>query len=118
MKKYIFVLSNAAHTGTYLQETLDVILTTAAFDQSVAILLVDDAVFDLKQYQHSTELTFKDTSAIFQSLALYDVTNIYVELESMQAYGIQHSDLIMNAKIIDRSDVNSLVKQYDVVYSS
>ena len=118
MKKYLFILTKAAHTGNYLQETLDVILTTAAFDQVVGILLMDDAVFNLKKNQHSSDATFKDTSAIFHSLALYDVNDIYVETESVQLYGLEQTDFSLKTKLINRVDIKALIQQFDVIYSS
>ena len=52
MKSYLFVLQKPAHSGAYAQEMLDIILTTAAFDQAVSILLLDDGVFQLKKGEH------------------------------------------------------------------
>jgi len=52
VKSYLFILRKPAHSGAHVQEMLDIILTTAAFDQKVSILLIDDAVFQLKKGQH------------------------------------------------------------------
>ncbi len=117
MKKYLFILSRAAHSGVYLQETLDVILTTAAFDQSVSILLVDAGVFNLKKNQQTTDLNLKDTCSIFSALQLYDVNTIYVENESMQEFGIDEKDLIINTKNIKRTDIGLLMQKFDIIYS-
>lgn len=117
MKKYLFILSRAAHSGVYLQETLDVILTTAAFDQSVSILLVDAGVFNLKKNQQTTDLNLKDTCSIFAALELYDVNTIYVEDESMKEFGIDEKDLAINTKNIKRTDIGLLMRQFDIIYS-
>lgn len=118
MKKYLFVLSQPAHSGTFLQETLDVILTTAAFDQRVAILLLDDAVFQLKENQQVSITNSKDTCAIFNALALYDVNDIYTEEESLIERGLNTKSLTLPVEIIKRLDVISLYESFDIVYSA
>ena len=53
MKTFLFVLRKPSYSGLYVQEMLDIILTTAAFEQNVTILLLDDAVFHLKNHQNA-----------------------------------------------------------------
>ena len=95
MKKYLFVLRDAPHNGSHVQEMLDVILITAAFDQSVSLLLLDDAVFQLKNNQQAEKYTYKDTAAIFKALEIYDVHDIYTEIESLQERGLKPVDLLL-----------------------
>ncbi len=117
MKKYLFVLGKAAHSGCYLQETLDVILKVAAFDQNVAILLLDDGVFTIKNDQQALRYGMKQTIDIFSVLEIYDVTEIYVEVESIQKYGVEKLDKSFNYQLINRQDINKLLDKYDVIYS-
>ncbi len=81
MKKFIFVLRQPPHNGVQVQEMLDIILTTAAFDQPVSILLLDDGVFQLKNGQNPKCAGLKDTAAIFHALEIYDVNDVYAEVE-------------------------------------
>lgn len=118
MKKYLFVLRHAAHSGTYVQETLDVILTTAAFDQRVSILLLDDGVFQLKENQQVTNYKVKDTCAIFNALALYDVNEIYIEEESLIERGFNLKNLTLPVALVKRLEVVNLYESYDIVYSA
>ncbi|MCX7084161.1 MAG: sulfurtransferase complex subunit TusC [Methylococcales bacterium] len=118
MKKYLFVLRKSAHSGTSLQETLDVILTTAAFDQQVAILLLDDAVFQLKEDQKVSYSKSKDTCAIFNALALYDVKELYIEEESMLERGINITNLTLSVEIVKRAEVENLYQSFDIIYSA
>ena len=118
MKKYLFVLRRAAHSGTYVQETLDVILTTAAFDQRVSILLLDDGVFQLKENQQLINSKSKDTCAIFNALALYDVNDIYIEEESLSERGINTKNLTLAVEIVKRTEVENLYQNFDIIYSA
>jgi tRNA 2-thiouridine synthesizing protein C len=117
MKNYLFVLRKPAHNGIYVQEMLDIILTTAAFDQSVSVLWLDDAVFQLKNQQHPDILGMKDTAAMFQSLALYDVTDLYIESESLQEHGLSVNDLCLPVQSLPRKEIGAFMQGFDVVFA-
>jgi tRNA 2-thiouridine synthesizing protein C len=117
MKKYLFVLRKPAHSGAQVQEMLDIILTTAAFDQQVGILLLDDAVFQLKNGQQSDIAGMKDVAAIFKALEIYDVHDVYAEVESLRERGLKPKDLCLPVREFYRKDIASLMKRYDVVFS-
>ena len=70
MKNFLFVMRRMPFSGIYVQETLDMLLTAAAFDQSVSVLFADDGVLQLKKHQHPQTLAFKDTAAIFTALEI------------------------------------------------
>jgi tRNA 2-thiouridine synthesizing protein C len=118
MKSYLFVLRSAPHSGCVLQEMLDIVLTTAAFEQPVALLLLDNAVFALKNQQQPEKHGAKDTAAIFKALEIYDVNTIYVEGESLQERGLQQLDLILPVQTVNRSQVAELMKQYQLIFSA
>ena len=116
MKSYLFVLRKPAHSGSYVQELLDIIMTTAAFDQHVTML--DDAVFHLKIGQSPQKVAMKDTAAIYKALELYDVTEIYTEEDSLIERGLMLSDLCLPIKSINRTKISSFMKRFDVVFST
>lgn len=115
MKRYLFIMRRAPYCGSHLQETLDAILTAAAFDQHVALLFADDGVWQLKKQQQPDELALKDTSAIFKALAIYDVNDLHVEQESLQSRGLQVDDLILPVTCLQRREISRLMRAYDVI---
>jgi tRNA 2-thiouridine synthesizing protein C len=117
MKKYLFILRKSAHSGAYLQEMLDIILITAAFDQSVTLLWLDDAVFQLKNQQQAEYSNLKDTAAMLQCLALYDVTALYIEIESLQERGLAVDLLALPVQTLLRSALSEFMQGFDVVLS-
>lgn len=117
MKKYLFVMSQSPHSGSEVQETLDIILTTAAFDQQVGLLFLDDGVFQLKDQQNPERLGLKDTASIFKALEIYEVHSLYIEVESLQYRGLKPGDLFLPVQEFYRKDINALMQQYDVVLS-
>ena len=117
MKSYLFILRSAPHNGCVIQEMLDIILTTAAFEQQATLLLLDDAVFSLKNNQQPEKYAEKDTAAIFKALEIYDVNDIYIEAESLQERGLEVADLTLPVQEIQRKNIADLMKQFDIVFS-
>jgi len=115
MKHFLFVLRKPVHSGVYVQEILDIVLTTAAFDQSVSILLLDDGVFHLKNNQNPDCVGMKDTASIFKALEIYDVNDIYVEMESLQERGLMCGDLCLPVNSVYRKNIAELMKRFDVL---
>lgn len=115
MKKYLFVMRHLPHCSSRVQETLDQILTTAAFDQKVSLLFVDDGVLQLKSGQNPNRINLRNTCAVFQALQIYDINDLYVESESLSARSLLQSDLILPVQCIQRSALNALVQQHDVI---
>ena len=117
MKNYLFVSRRPPHQGLTVSENLDMILTCGAFDQSVALLLLDDAVLQIKKNQQPAFKQLKDTAAIFQALDLYNISRIYVEMESLQVRGLTVEDLILDVITLDRPAVANLFQQFSVIIS-
>ncbi|WP_446811626.1 sulfurtransferase complex subunit TusC [Methylomonas sp. 2BW1-5-20] len=115
MKRYLFIMRRPPHCGSHLQETLDVILTAAAFDQQVALLFADEAVLQLKTHQGADGMALKDTLAIFKALQIYDVNDLYVEQESLHAAGLDTDNLILPVSILPRREIKHLMRGYDVI---
>ena len=118
MKSFLFVMRKAPHGSCYVQELLDVILTIAAFDQKISLLFLDDGVFQLKKGQNPKALEMKDTAAIFKALEIYDVRELYAEIESLQERGLKPGDLLLPVKEIYRKDVGEFMQQSNIVYGS
>lgn len=117
MKKFLFIMRTSPHSGIQLQEKLDLILTAAAFDQNVALLFLDDGIFQLKKGQHAEKQGLKDTASIFNALEIYDVNELYTEVESLQERGLKPADLSLPVKELYRKNVNDLMQHYDVIIS-
>ena len=103
------------HVACHVQETLDQLLTIAAFDQHVTLLFLDDGVFQLKSRQQPAKMSFKLVAAMLQSLEVYGIEHLYVETESLSARGLNCDDLILPVQRIDRKAVHALLQQHDVV---
>lgn len=115
MKRYLFVMRHAPHLSSHVQEALDQLLTTAAFDQAVSVLFVDHGILQLRRGQNASVLGGRDTAAVLGALSMYDVEQVFVERESLLALGLTESDLDMPIHLIARHDVNALLASHDII---
>ncbi len=117
MKTFLFIMRQAANQGVDVQETLDIVLSTAAFDQSVALLFVDDGVTQLKTGQQPDLLQVKNCEGVFKALEIYDVQQMYVEVESLQERGLKPGDLLLPVEEVYRKNIAELFHRFDRVVS-
>lgn len=115
MKNFLFVMSQAPHSGIHVLEQLDMVLITAAFDREAALLFLGNGVFQLKKGQLPEALGFKDTAAIFRSLELYEVHDLFAETESLQERGLDAGDLLLSVRTVARREVAALMRCYAVI---
>ena len=115
MKRYLVVMSHPPHGSIYVQEQLDVILTMAAFDRSVSLLFLDEGIFQLLRGQSAEQYDHKETLAIFDALALYDVNDLWVEAESLIEKGLVSGQLTLPVKTIARVRVSQFMSGFDVI---
>lgn len=117
MKRFLFVLRRSPFLGSMILETLDMLMTVAAFDQAVEVLFLDDGVFLLKQHQQPEILGLRPSAPLLQALEIYGVDRYWVEAESLVERNLAPSDLILPTLPVARSDVAGLLAQAEIVVS-
>jgi len=103
VKKFLYVNRKAPYGTIYAQESLEVVLIGAAFDQDVSLAFLDDGVFQLTKGQNTKEIGLKNFSATYRALGDYEVTKLYVEKESLEERGLTLDDL-QNIEYEDEDD--------------
>ncbi len=116
-KKFMFVNRTAPHGTVYALESLEVVLITAAFDQDVALVFIDDGVWQLKKGQQTQGIETKNFSPTYRALEDYDVEKLYVERESLEARGMTEDDLIVEVNVLSAGELGSLMAAQDVILS-
>lgn len=115
MKKYLFVMRRMPHLGCHVQESLDQMLTTAAFDQQVGVLFADDGVLQLKRGQNADAMIMRNSAAMFQVLEMYDIKQLYAEAESLAERGLTADELLLPVQLLARNKLPALINEYDVL---
>jgi tRNA 2-thiouridine synthesizing protein C len=116
-KKFMFVNRTAPYGTVYALESLEVVLITAAFDQDVSLVFVEDGVFQLRKGQQTKGLETKNFSPAYRALEGYDVEKLYVEQESLTARGLTPADLIVDVTVLSSRELGALMDEQDVVLS-
>lgn len=117
VKKFMFVNRKAPYGSIYALEALEVVLITAAFDQDVSLVFMDDGVYQLKKGQQTKGIEIKNFSPTYRALEGYDVEKLYVEKESLEARGLSEADLLVDVVVLGRAEMGALMDQQDVVLS-
>jgi tRNA 2-thiouridine synthesizing protein C len=93
IKKFMYVNRRAPYGTIYAWESLEVVLIGAAFEQDVSLAFMDDGVYQLVKGQNTTGIGMKNFSPTYSALGDYEVTQIYVEKESLEERGLTLDDL-------------------------
>ena len=131
VKKFLYVNRKAPYGTIYALESLEVVLIGAAFDQDVSLAFLDDGVFQLTKGQNTEEIGVKNFSPTFRALGDYDVTKLYVEMESLEERGLSEDDLQEivyededddweekpSIRIVSRAEMADIMSDQDVVLS-
>lgn len=117
-KHFMFVNRRAPHGTIYPQESLDLVMITAAFDQQVSLVFMDDGVYQLKSGQDPSGLAMKNFAKTFRALADFDIEDVYVEAESLASRGLLPEDLVIPVTVLSSDDLGKLMSQQDVVITS
>ena len=100
VKKFIFINRKAPYGTIYALESLEVVLITAAFDQDVSLVFLDDGVYQLEKGPRHQGMGMKNFSPTYRALEGYDIEKLYVEKESMEARGLTEDDLMVDVKVL------------------
>jgi tRNA 2-thiouridine synthesizing protein C len=117
IKKFMFVNRKAPYGTVYALEALEVVLITAAFDQDVSLVFLDDGVYQLKKGQQTKGIETKNFSTTYRALEGYDIEKLYVEKESMDARGLTEDDFLVDVTVLTSKEMGELMGQQDVVLS-
>ena len=117
VKKFMYVNRRAPHGTIYAQESLEVVLVGAAFEQDVSVVFLDDGVYQIRKDQDTSAIGTKNFSKTFRALEMYDVEKLYVEKESMQARGMTKDDLNVAVEVKTSEEIGRLMEEQDVVLS-
>ncbi|MES9898170.1 MAG: sulfurtransferase complex subunit TusC [Sedimenticola sp.] len=131
IKKFLYLNRRAPYGTIYAWEALEVVLIGAAFDQVVSLAFVDDGVYQILKGQDTAETGMKNFSPTYAALGDYDVTQLFVEKESLEERGLTVDDLMPlkwededddwaerdSIRVVSREEMAKIMEGQDVVFS-
>ena len=117
VKKFMFVNRKAPYGTIYALESLEVVLISAAFDQDVSVMFLDDGIYQLAKGQKTDGIEVKNFSPTDRALEMYDVEKLYVSKDSMTERGLTEDDLLVPVEVLEANQIGELMDEQDVVLS-
>ena len=117
VKKFMFINRRAPYGTIYALEGLEVVLISAAFEQDVSMVFLDDGVYELMKGQQTKGIDVKNFSPTYRALEGYDIEKLYVEQESLVARGLTVDRLVVPVEVLSAAQMSELMEQQDVIIS-
>ncbi|MFF7706697.1 sulfurtransferase complex subunit TusC [Pseudomonas sp. NPDC007930] len=114
-KSMLIVTRQAPWAGPSAREALDLALAGGAFDLPLAMLFLDDGVFQLQAGQRPASLEQKDLGANLKALPLFGVDECYACAHSLAARGLAAEALAVPAEPLDAQAIAALFNRFDQV---
>lgn len=115
--KTITIISRSTpYGGGRAKACLDLVLSAAVFEQKINLVFMDDGVWQLQADQAPLAINSKDLSAALTALPLFDVSNVFVEAQSLAQRGIAADALAIQATSCSAAQIASLICESDLVY--
>ncbi len=99
--------------GSRPQDAFDLLLTLAAFDQEVEVLLLDDGVWQLSPDQQPRDSIGRNLPALWRELDVYGIPRPWVEEESLSERGLGQVPLLIPVRRVKRSSLPQLLQGFD-----
>lgn len=116
-KRFLIMSRRPPYGSAHAREALDAALTTAVFEQPVAMLFLDDGVYQLLKDQDSAAIAQKNLAATLGALPLYDIDRIYVCARALRERGLDPQQLVAAVEPLEAGDIADLIRQHDLVLS-
>lgn len=114
-KSFLFICRRAPYGNSLAREALDVALTAATFDQTVAMLFTGDGVLQLLAQQNPAAIGQKALDKQLAALPLYDIDTIYVDAAALSARGFEASQLNLPVQLLSAEQMTAQIAAHDVV---
>ncbi|CAA0089426.1 Intracellular sulfur oxidation protein DsrF [Zhongshania aliphaticivorans] len=114
---FVYLFTRQAYGHSLAREALDMALATAAFEQTVSLVFLNDGIYQLLTAKDAQDIDKKPHTGPINALPLYDVTNIFYLNEDRQARHINQQHLVAHASAISLPDFKNLISSADRVQS-
>jgi len=118
MKSVLAIIQSSPYADIKSQEHLEMVLSFAAFEQPVSLLFVGNGVLQLCKNQDTAQISKKQFTQAFAALSLYDIDNIYIASSTLNNFNLGINDLMVEAKVVNPTEIPEIIKQHDFVLTS
>lgn len=112
MIKLAFLFRSAPYGSSNMREGFDALLAASAFcePEELAVFFIDDGILNLRNGQQAETVLQRDVTSSLKLLTLYDIEQRYVCLQSLQQFGFQVKDFIIDMEMLSRQQLLDKIK--------
>ena len=114
-KSMLIISRQAPWRGPSAREALDIALAGGAFDLPLAMLFLDDGVFQLASGQHLAAVQQKNLAANLQALPMFGVEALFACQHSLAMRGLAADSLELPVEVLDDPALAALIARFDQV---
>ena len=116
-KVITFISRRAPYGESNANLCLDMALACAVFAQSVNYVFLEDGVYQLLKGQDAKGINSKTLGKVLETLDLYGIDKVCVDEDSLVQRNIKKSDLLLDAKLVNRNQIAELIAQSNTVFN-
>jgi tRNA 2-thiouridine synthesizing protein C len=116
-RQLLFLMRQPPYATSHALEALESVLVAGVFDQRVSVLFRDDGVWQLLKGQHGAALSARTVGKVVQALPEYDVTALFVCVDSLAERRLELSDLVLPVTPLDGAGQRALLAAQHAVVS-
>ena len=113
---HIAIINKSAPYGAINgQESLEMALALSNFGQSVSLFFIEDGVLQLLKHQSPELIQHKAYHKTFAALPFYDIDNIYVCQQSLNARSLSESGLSIEVTLVESKQLAEFIAAHNKV---
>ena len=116
-RQILLVCRTAPYGDSLARESIETALAAGALGVKVAVLFIDEGVWQLVDRQKPESIASKNHGAILSALPLYDVEQLWVDSASINKRGINGENLAELAQVINSNQVKDVLASYTMILS-
>jgi tRNA 2-thiouridine synthesizing protein C len=117
MKSLAIINSSAPYGNSNYRESLDMLLANASYDRPVGLFFEGDGVFQLLKETNAMLTGNKDVTKTYGLLELYDIEDVFVCQQSLNARHLTSHQLCIDVKVLDTPQWFSTLSTYNQAMS-
>lgn len=114
---FLYLFTRQAYGHSLAREGVDMALASAAFDQKVSLVFLQDGIFQLLIAKEASAIEAKPHTGVINALPLYDIEGIFYLKEDREARQLNQNSLVAHASEISPAKLQELLRSADRVQS-
>lgn len=126
-KKIMVTVRKPPHGSIYVQESIEVMFIFATYNMDLSVVFMDDGVLALQPGQDTKQLGIKGFMASLGALVDWEVTNVYVDRQSLKERNIAEGAIVaigkdeaseapIRPKVLDSAEIAAMMAaQHSIV---